>query len=70
MDTLGLAPLGLPDLEHRYSGIEPNLVAPRLFQYAHDLYERGRSSRTGTRWMDGDWRKDQRPAGSSAPPSG
>jgi hypothetical protein len=41
MDTLGLAPLGLPDLEHRYSGVEPNLVAPRLFQYAHYLYERG-----------------------------
>jgi hypothetical protein len=41
MDTLGLAPFGLPDLQVRYVDLEPNQVAGKLSDLALYLFENG-----------------------------
>ncbi len=41
MDTLGLASLGLPDLQCVSRGLDPNEVAALLWDYAYYLYEKG-----------------------------
>ncbi len=41
MDTLGLAPLGLPDLQVHFVGLDPNAVAEWLYGYAHYLFQHG-----------------------------
>lgn len=41
MDSLGLAPFGLTDLEIHFRGLEPNAVARRLFSTALYVLERG-----------------------------
>jgi hypothetical protein len=41
MDTLGLAALGLPDLQCVFRGIDPNDLAAVLWDYAYYLYEKG-----------------------------
>lgn len=47
MDTLGLAPLGLPDLLCTADSGEPGDVAAKLYYYAHYLLERGDVIRDG-----------------------
>lgn len=41
MDTLGLAPFGLPDLQLHFVGLDPGEVARLLFAYAEFLFEKG-----------------------------
>lgn len=41
MDTLGLAPFGLPDLQIHFSGLDPGELAPLLLSYAGYLFEKG-----------------------------
>jgi hypothetical protein len=41
METLGLAALGLPDLQCVFRGIDPNDVGALLWDYAYYLYEKG-----------------------------
>ena len=41
MDTLGLAALGLPDLEIAFTKIEPGMVAGWLYHSARYLFDRG-----------------------------
>ncbi len=41
MDTLGLSALGLPDLQVRFEGHDPNQVASLLHGAARDVYEKG-----------------------------
>jgi Domain of unknown function (DUF4261) len=41
MDTVGMAPLLLPDLECRFFGLDPDEVAMRLWYYASCLFEKG-----------------------------
>jgi len=41
MDTMGLAPLGLPDLQCRFHGLELEQMAQLLFAYGGYLVERG-----------------------------
>lgn len=41
MDTLGLAPFGLPDLQCHFRGLNPDDVGHLLFTTAHYLFERG-----------------------------
>lgn len=41
MDTLGLAALGLPDLQCHFTGLNPGDVAPLLFAYAEYLFDKG-----------------------------
>ena len=41
MDTLGLAPFGLPDLQCHFTGLDPGELAPVLMGYAEYLFEKG-----------------------------
>lgn len=41
MDTLGLAPFGLPDLQIHFTGLDPSELAPLLLHYAEYLFEKG-----------------------------
>jgi hypothetical protein len=41
MDTLGMAPFLLPDLECRFYALDPNEVAQRLWYYASYLFSKG-----------------------------
>ena len=41
MDTMGLAALGLPDLQCRFKGVDPNAVAGLLHGAARYVYEKG-----------------------------
>ena len=41
MDTLGLAALGLPDLQCHFRGLAPEEVAPVLYNTAYYIFERG-----------------------------
>lgn len=41
MDTLGLAPFGLPDLQIHFTGLDPSALAPLLLHYAEYLFENG-----------------------------
>jgi hypothetical protein len=41
MDTLGLAALGLPDLQCHFTGLEPNEMARVLYNSAYYLFEQG-----------------------------
>jgi hypothetical protein len=41
MDTLGLAALGLPDLQCHFHGLEPGAVAPVLYNTGFYLFENG-----------------------------
>jgi hypothetical protein len=41
MDTLGLFSLGLPDLQIRFTGVEPDQIAAQLFSIALYVYEHG-----------------------------
>jgi hypothetical protein len=41
MDTLGLAALGLPDLQCVFRGIDPNDLGAVLWDYSYYLYEKG-----------------------------
>jgi hypothetical protein len=41
MDTMGLASLGLPDLQVHSAGLEPNDIALHLFNSAHYVFEKG-----------------------------
>lgn len=41
MDTLGLAPFGLPDLQIHFAGLNPGRIAPVLLTYAEYLFEKG-----------------------------
>jgi hypothetical protein len=41
MDTLGLAALGLADLQIHFRHLDPNKVAGLLFNYAHYLFAKG-----------------------------
>jgi hypothetical protein len=41
MDTLGLAPLGLPDLQCHFAGLDPGAIADLLLAYAAYCFEKG-----------------------------
>lgn len=41
MDTLGLAALGLPDLQIHYAGLDPGQVGRALYKLAYYLYQNG-----------------------------
>ena len=41
MDTLGLAALGLPDLQCHFRGLAPEAVAPLLYNTAYYIFEKG-----------------------------
>jgi hypothetical protein len=41
MDTLGLAPLGIPDLQCHFRGLDKDLVAKMLYNTAWYLFENG-----------------------------
>jgi hypothetical protein len=41
MDTMGLAPLGLPDLQCHFSGLETTAVGQMLYNTAYYLFEHG-----------------------------
>lgn len=41
MDTLGLAPFGLPDLQIHFTGLRPEELAPLLLSYAEYLFDKG-----------------------------
>jgi len=41
MDTLGLAALGVPDLQCHFTGLEPNAMARILYNSAYYLFENG-----------------------------
>lgn len=47
MDTLGLAPFGLPDLQCHFRGLNPDDVGHLLFTTAHYLFEKGPVIATG-----------------------
>jgi hypothetical protein len=42
MDTRGLDPFGIPDVEARFAGVEPGRVAAELTKLAQYLWSRGR----------------------------
>ncbi|MBO0822602.1 MAG: DUF4261 domain-containing protein [Actinobacteria bacterium] len=41
MDTMGLAALGLPDIQCHYNGLEPGRVATQVYNIGNYLYENG-----------------------------
>jgi hypothetical protein len=41
MDTLGLTPFGLPDLQCHFAGADPGRMGPVLASYAEYLFDRG-----------------------------
>lgn len=41
MDTLGLAPFGLPDLQIHFTGLDPGALAPVLLSYTEYLFDKG-----------------------------
>lgn len=41
MDTIGLTPLGFPDLQCHFRHLDPKLVAPVLYDTAQFLFEKG-----------------------------
>lgn len=41
MDTFGLAPLGLPDVQCHFRQLDPTVVGPVLYDVAQTLFERG-----------------------------
>jgi hypothetical protein len=62
MDTLGLAALGLPDLQCVFRGLDPNDVAALLWDYGYYLFEKGdvikdgdvvKALRAGEHWTCG-----------------
>ena len=47
MDTLGLAAIGLPDVQCHFRGLDRDAVAGMLYSAAHDIYENGDIIRDG-----------------------
>lgn len=41
MDTVGLAPFGLPDLQIHFAGLDPGALAPVLLSYTEYLFDKG-----------------------------
>lgn len=41
MDTFGLTPFGLPDLQVHFAGLDPMAVAPVLLHYAEYVFDKG-----------------------------
>lgn len=49
MDTLGLAPFGLPDVQCHFRHLDPTRVGPVLYDVAQTLFERGPVVHTGSK---------------------
>ena len=56
MDTMGMEPLGLPDLQVHFIGLDPNEVANILYNYCHYLLREGDVIKDGQaiRGIDGE----------------
>lgn len=48
MDTIGLAPLGLPDVQCHFRHLDPKLLAPVLYDTAQTIFEKGPVLLSGT----------------------
>lgn len=71
MDTLGLSALGLPDLQCRFQGVDPNAVAGLLHGAARYVYDKGDVLGEGDTVPspDGKMKWGCRPGEAAAPPA-
>ena len=71
MDTLGLSALGLPDLQARFTGVDPNAVAGLLHGAARYVFDKGDVLGDGDTvpGPDGKMKWTCRPGESAAPPA-